>query len=348
MRNTKIFCLAFFCLLFSIAGKSIAQQSKAVLYMEKIGAEMKSIQEDSWEYTRQAAHGRSARKVEVKRKELINTSKLAMGRVSGMPAFEGNTQFRDSVASFLNIHYLVLKEDFGKIVNMEEVAEQSYDAMEAYMLAKELASNKLEQAGDMVEKQYQLFADNNNIKLLDEQSKLTKKLAKSSSVYKYYNEVYLIFFKSYKQEAYYMQALNAKDLNAMEQNKNALKSTSEEGLAKLKGMNSYDGDGTLLSAAKNVLEFYKTESTTKLDLLSDYILNEDKFQKILKTIDTKPQSSRTNEDIRKYNETVKDLNNRANNFNKLNQELNILRSKAIDLWNNQSDRFIDNQIPRSR
>ena len=37
-----------------------------------------------------------------------------------MKAFDGSTTYRDSVVSFLNINYYVLKEDYAKIVDMEE------------------------------------------------------------------------------------------------------------------------------------------------------------------------------------------------------------------------------------
>lgn len=73
--------------------------------------------------------------------------------------------------------YTVLKEDFDKILDMEDIAEQSYDFMEVYVLAKELA---------------------NNITLVEgEMDKKSQKINKASNVLEYYNDVYLIFFKSY-------------------------------------------------------------------------------------------------------------------------------------------------------
>lgn len=348
MKVFKYLTITILSILIIPGIKSVAQQNKALLYMQKTSAEMHAIQEDSWEYSRQAAHGRSARKVETKRKELIGTSKRAMDRVSRMPAFEENTKFRDSVVSFLTINYLVLKEDFEKIINMEDVAEQSYDRMEAYLLAKQMAGDKLEQAGDMVEEQYEIFAAEHNILLTEDKSKLGRKLAKASEVFKHNNEVYLVFFKSYKQEAYYLDALERKDLNSMEQNKNALKSTVAEGLKQLKEMKGYNGDNSLIYAAKGVLDFYYMEATTKLDQYSDYFLNEEKFEQVQKIMNAKSQSSRTRADIEEYNEAVKEMNKRSDSFNKLNQELNILRSKALERWNNQSDRFIDSHVPRRK
>ena len=52
--------------------------------------------------------------------------------------------FRDSVVRYLELSYAVLNNDYAKIMDMEEISEQSYDAMEAYMLAQQIANDKME------------------------------------------------------------------------------------------------------------------------------------------------------------------------------------------------------------
>src|SRR5690606_20408367 len=101
-----------------------AQYDNPGTYLDAIGAEYRSIQKEMWDYTSAAAHGKSASTVEKKRASLIETTRNAKTKVKAMKDYEGNTAYRDSVVSFLNIYYLVLKEDYGKIVNMEEIAEQ--------------------------------------------------------------------------------------------------------------------------------------------------------------------------------------------------------------------------------
>ena len=46
----------------------------------------------------------------------------------------------------MKMYYNVLNDDYSKIINMEEIAEQSYDAMEAYILAQEMVDKKPEEA----------------------------------------------------------------------------------------------------------------------------------------------------------------------------------------------------------
>jgi hypothetical protein len=323
-----------------------AQQNNAVLYMEKINREMNAIMIDSWDYTSEVAHGKSARKAEAKRRNLVITSKLAMNRVSNMGEFNGSTQFRDSVVEFLRINYLVLKEDYDKIVNMEDIAEQSYDLMEAYLLAKELAGEKLDSASDRMQEQQKIFAAANNINLVENKDKMAKKMEKAGDVIKHYNAVYLIFFKSYKQEAYMMDAISKKDVGAMEQNKNALAATSSDGLARLNSVVQYKNDRSMIFAAKNALDFYQAEASTKMGNIIDFYIWKENFEKIRSALEAKPKQDRTNEDITQYNDAVNEFNKRLNILNKLYKDLNADRERVLDNWDRTAKHFMDSHIPK--
>jgi hypothetical protein len=233
----------FFPLLVFVTGVTCAyaQPSEALQYLETIGNEFQEISQNSMSYMSAASHGKSARKVEKRRTELINSIKAAESRIRKLKPFAGDASLRDSVVAYLVLDRVVMIEDYGKILNMEEIAEQSYDAMEAYLLAKEKASEKLEAAGDMVGEQQKLFANRNNINLIDGgSSKLSKKLEKTGQVLTYYNKIYLLFFKSYKNEAYLMEALKKKDISAMEQTKNTLLASAEQDLEKIGPIPAYN------------------------------------------------------------------------------------------------------------
>ena len=150
---------------------------------------------------------------------------------------------------------------------MEEISEQSYDAMEAYLLAQEKANEKLNASGDMVDQQYDAFAAKHGITLIDKESKIENNLKIAGEAFKYYNVVYLIFFKSYKQEAYMIDALNKNDVNALKQNADALGKVSDEGLKKIDALAAYKSDGTLKTTSKDLLTFYKKEATAKMPVI---------------------------------------------------------------------------------
>src|SRR6478736_4270514 len=98
-------------------------------YITYISEQYRGITEDFWSYTSAVAHGKSARKVENRRSELLKTVKDASKKISTMPAYKGDQSLRDSAVTYLNLTYHILNDDYGKIINLEEVAEQSYDAM---------------------------------------------------------------------------------------------------------------------------------------------------------------------------------------------------------------------------
>ena len=249
MQDRRSIVILLIIILFSFTVK--AQPNKALAYMEKINHEIRAIMTDTWDYTSEVAHGKNARRVEVKRKELVRTSKQAMEKVSKMDGFEGNTEYRDSVVSYLRINYLVLNEDYEKILDLEEIAEQSYDNMEAYLLTQQLANEKLDAADDTRQEQEKKFAAEHHINLVESNDKLSRKLEKAGDVFKSYNAAYLVFFKVYKQDAYFWEAVNKKDINAMEQNKNALASLANDALVKVKVLLPYKMDKSLIFACKS-------------------------------------------------------------------------------------------------
>lgn len=132
---------------FLLVGELLAQEkSPALTYLDEIGNQFTIVSNDMMSYTSAVSHGKSARKIEKKRAEVMQSLRDAVTNVKRLKPFQKDASLRDSVVSYFQLSALVLKEDYGKIVNLEEVAEQSYDAMEAYMLTKELADQKLHEA----------------------------------------------------------------------------------------------------------------------------------------------------------------------------------------------------------
>lgn len=316
-------------------------------YLSFIGKEFKQISNEMWDYTSAAAHGKSARTVENKRKEIVNQLTKSISKIERLPDFQGDASYRDSVVSYLKLNKLVMNEDYAKIVDMEEIAEQSYDAMEAYMLAKEKADDKMEAASDMLDIQEKKFAASNGITLVESEDKVSKKLKEAGEVYKYYNVIYLIFFKSYKQELYVLDAQNKGDFNAMEQNKNALIKTVAEGKAKLTPVKPYKGDGTVKAACQDMLNFYEKEATKFADI-SNFFLQKEKFDKIKTSFDAKKPAQRTKADVDQFNAAVNEFNAASNKYNATNQELNQNRSKLLEKWNSSSERMIDRFVPKKK
>lgn len=340
-KKTPLVAVLFFISLFSYA-------QSAGEYMQKISKEFSDISTDMWDYTSAVAHGKSAKKVENRRKDVLKSNIDAQNKIKNMGAFEGDNTLKDSVLSYLKLSYKVINYDYAKIVDMEEIAEQSYDAMEAYLLAQEKANEKLNASSDMLTKQQNDFAAKHNITLVDKENKIEKNLEIAGKAFKYYNVAYLIFFKSFKQEAYMIDALNKNDVNALKQNADALAKFSEEGLKKLDTLKPYKGDNTLKIACKELLTFYKTEATTKIPTIVNFTVKKENFEKIKATIDAKDPKSRTKADIDGYNAAVNEFNKASNEYNALNNELNTNRTNLLNKWNDTVSKFMDKQVPKKK
>lgn len=320
-------------------------QSAAIDYMGEISAHYEAFSNSMWSYISTAAHGKNARKVESRRKELINTAIAAQRAISAMAPFEGDAAYRDSSANYFKLSAIVLREDFEQIVNLEEVAEQSYDAMEAYMAAKDIAYTKLNEAGERMAVFEKVFAQNHNVNLLENTDKVSKNLAIAGEVYNYYNPLYLLFFKCYKQEAYLLDAVNNGDVNAIAQNQNALNDCATASFAKFTATLCYKGDCSVSRAGNGLMQFYQKEATKNAAVISDFFLQKENFEKMQKAFNAIPQAKRTQADVDRFNASVEAFNKASAAYNKVNSESNQERQNLLNAWNSAVEKFLDAKIP---
>lgn len=315
-------------------------------YMSTITAEVSSITPKLWSYMRTAAHSKSARKIDARRKELIQSMQASMIKIKRMPAYEGDAGLRDSVVVYFRISSLVLNDDYGKLLNMEEIAEQSYDAMEAYLLANDKANEKLLNANDNMTAESNLFAVRHNIRVLEgEQDKISKQILKASEVYDYERPVFLMFFKSCNQDLHFMNAVQAKDVNAIKQNQATLAKYSAESLVALQEIAAYSGDVSLVEACQAALTFYQREANEYGLICVEYLLEMDNFARLKKGMDAKPVSSRTKEDVEKFNAAVVKFNALTEAYNAANIKFNKERTEIVNNWNTSRNKFFDKHIP---
>ena len=344
--HSYLFLIAAFMLLPVL--KSIAQDlSNAGSYMTYIGDREREVTKKYLNYVSAASHGKSLRKVDKLREQLINTIYETRIAVQGVPPFKGDKSLRDASVTYLQLCYRIFNEDYGKIVNMEEIAEQSYDAMEAYLTAQRLATEKLDEAGKKRSETGKEFAAKNSINLVDMGDIMDQKVKTSTRVTDYYNKIYLLFFKCYRQESYLIEALNKGNIISIEQNKNSLLKNASDGLEKLDTMGAFDSDASLKAACQRALQFYKSEAGD-VTVMTDFLLKKESFDKLQKSFNSKPAAKRTQADIDEYNKSINEMNQAGNTYNKLNNEVNKKRTNILDNWNGTVKKYWDNHMPYAK
>jgi hypothetical protein len=317
----------------------------AAAYLQSLNTEYEQIKEDMWDYVRVVGKGRSARRIERKRTGLIETVQQAKNNIKKMPGYAGDTQLRDSVIAFLTVSDIVLRKDYAKIVDMEAIAEDSYDKMEAYIEAQKIANRKLKAAGDRLDLVKKSFAAQHSINLIEADDRISEKLKESGKVINYYNRIYLAFFKCNKQEAYLIEALNNADVDAMKKHRKKLIQDCDEGIDSLRAIKGYEGDFTVHSACHDLLRFYKNEAEHKFPKLIDFYLQKEKIVMAKTALEAKKKSKRTQEDIDNYNAALDQYNKAVKDFNTTNDYLNSERKERVKAYNKAVEQFMRKQIP---
>ena len=343
MKWMKIYFAFFILAFFPFTGRTQSFEN-AGDYMDYIGKQNTNLSTIYLSYVSAVAHGKSARKVEKRRIEVVNAITDTRLNIQGMPSWKGDKSYRDSTVAYLKLVNIVFNEDYGKIVDMEEIAEQSYDAMEAYLLAQQKAREKLDAAIAQQNRTEEEFAKKNNINLVKSENEISQKSKIASELNKHHDDVYLVFFKAYKQEGYLMEAMNNKNIVALEQNKNSLKKFAEDGIEKLKTIKAYNNDPSLINACRQALVFYKLEAS-QTQSATDFFMREENFNKLKKSFESKSASKRTKQEIDEYNNAVKELNDAVKDFNSTNNEINKQRASVLNEWNKTMSKFMDYYMP---
>jgi len=313
-------------------------------YMQHISTQHSNISKRFLSYNSAASHGKRAKKVEKLREQLLDEVQEARMNISGMPKFKGDAAYRDSSVSFMKFYYNILNDDYSKIVNMEEIAEQSYDEMEAYIMLQEQVDKKMEEANERMHTAQKLFASQNNINLVSSNDEMSEKMKTVGDVNAHYHQVYLAFFKPYLQSQTLAKSIEKGNISGIEQDKNALQKYAQEALTKLETIKPYGGDAALKGACKQLMQFYIKQSTDYIKPITDFLLVQERFETIKKDFEKK--SDHDQKEVDGYNKAVNDINAASGKYNQANKDIFERGKENLDNWNKTVTGFFDEHMPR--
>jgi len=315
-------------------------------YLTFIGKETNVISKSTWKYTSTVAHSRSARKIDKTRIALVKSIQNATKKFEAMKdGYKGDVEYKNQLLAYLSISEKQINQDYDKIIDMQEVAEQSYDFMEAYILARDLVNAKINEEVEKLNTNQKLFANKYGIQITEDNSELSKKMKISKEVFENHTQLFLIFFKANITESNMMTAIATNDLNAIQQNSNALEQYATDGLALLKTFVSFKNDPILVNATKKVMDFYKKEVAEFTPKVISFLMLNQKVAESKKTMEAKSQKDLTKTEIDAFNKLIGEVNREVGNYNKLNTKFNGERSIAINNWNEAGEYFINKHVP---
>lgn len=299
-------------------------------------------------YVSAAAHGRRARKVEKLRQEVLDNITESRYKTTDLPMYKSDNSLRQASIDYIKLTYIIFSEDYKKIVDVEELAEQSVDEMQAYLLLQDKVNQKLNEGWTSLDKATKDFAAKYNVTLTSEVSPLGAKMEAADKLNKHINSVFLAFFKCNWEDNQMVKAMNDKKVIDMEQARSALMTYAAQGLKDLDTVKPFEGDASLIVSCRKALQFYQQSADKDVPKLTDFYVRSEEFDKLKKTFDGKSGSSRTKADVDAYNKAVNDINTSAKGFNQTNQKLNTARSVAVNDFNETEKRFADEHMPHYR
>jgi len=323
-----------------------AQEFKTpVEYLTFIGKETDQIASNTWKYTKAVAHSKSARKIDATRTGLLKSIKAAAKKIEAAKnGYQGDVEYRNQLLAYLAISEKYINEEYDKIINMQEVAEQSYDYMEAYITARDLVNEKINAEVDKLNANQKTFANKYGIQITEDNSKLAQNMEVSNQVFKHQSDMYLLFFKVYITDANLMKAIEANDLNSIQQGSSALEQYANEGLEKVKALSLYKNDPALANATKKILEFYKKEAVELVPEVVNFLMARQKLEEMDKSL--KSKNSPSKDEVTAFNKQVAEFNKLTGNYNKLNTKYFTDKNYAITAWNAAGDSFVSKHVPK--
>ena len=346
---SKFFTFSLVLLIFTCATvkslKAQDVQADAGTYMSAISTAETQMNKSYMAYISAAAHSTRKRKIEKMRDQTVASILTCQNEINYLPPYKGDNSLRQSSITYVQLCYKIFNEDYPHIVNMEDIAERSYDEMQAYLLLQEATNDTLEANNDRMSKAERNFAAKYNVNLISEKTELGEKMEESGRLAKYHDKVYLLFFKCNWEDNQLTEALNQKNVTKIEQVRSALDKYAKEGMAVLDTLHPYEHDNALADNCKQALAFYKDEAEKQIPGLTDFFLKEENFNKLKNVMEAKSDSQRTRQDVDSYNQAVSDINAAVNTFNQTNNDLNATRNEISKGWLETERGFIDTHTP---
>ncbi len=346
MKKIKCF---LFSIIVSTSILSAQDLDQPGAYMTAMHNSHKEMDQKYMAYTSAAAHGKRAKKVEKMRLQVIESINKTKDQIIDLPYFKTDNSLRQSNIDYINFCFTIFNEDYAKIVDKEEIAEQSFDEMQALLLMREKVDEKLKLAVNNVNKANKDFAAKYKVNLVEgEKDPLSEKMEITNKVSKYFKPIFLIFFKCNWQDNSLTKALKEDKLNDVEQSRNSIIKFATEGLMALEAIQTFEGDASLKMACKQALQNFKNIAEKEIPKITDYNLKKENFEKIKKSFEEKSQSDRTKEDVDAYNKAVKEINIAVNISNEASANANNKRNEAYKVWEDAVKTFYDTHIPYYR
>jgi len=336
---------------FIVLSTSAQKFKNADKYIEFVNKQQQNVTKAFLKYSKSISYvskKNTTKKIQGNYNKLIAEINDAQKNIDSMPVFKIDSTHRDSVyrnstSAYFKQYALLLSNTYNSVATLQATAEQSYSNMEVFLQTKAGADTKLKKLNELFYANTLKFANDNKIQDSTRKDIATKTIDEVLATEIYFKQVYLIFFKSYRQEQDIQNAIERKDVNDLKNSTKSLAKSAQNGEVSLDAMAPFNKDKSLITDCKDVLEFYKKETDEKIDPITDYFTAAQEFETVRSTFNRKQGHS--GGEVKAYKKEVSKFNKALKKYNKTMNGVYIKRKGVLKKWDNAVHSFIDKNMP---
>lgn len=252
-------------------------------YNNAIVAEQVDLLKKNLRYISKAAHSENDRKIEARRLEVVEQNKVAVAKLQHMAAYKGNNELRTAALTAFQTMLNVYSADYKEVNALAATRTQSFEAMQRYFDAQEVAEKKLAVVDDSVNAAQKRFARQfgMSIESTRESVKLAEYTKAVNNVNHYQHQVFLPYFRVQKASAKLTDALNAQDADAFEAARVAVAAEAEKSAAELAAVPGFRGkDVAYRNAARDFANMYVVMCANQFVQVVELLRRKDSLTKV--------------------------------------------------------------------
>lgn len=311
-------------------------QEEALDYLEAISNEYESVVRSQWKYARSVMEGGDYQR---EKADLIESINEAEKKIRIIPPYQNDRSLKDSVLLFLRLNRNMIREDYTRLADLQNLEERSFEELDEYLYAQQEAYARVNRLALNLRKEEEKFARKYSIRLVNRDDRLARRLEQLNELFSYYNTIYMAFYKAYSQELVVFKSIEGRQPAAISRHLSILSQYAAQSIREVRKEGGFQGDKRMYSAALKSLEFYKREATKDLVIVLSY------YQKLDRLDELREERKKGTQNADEYNSLVREINAAGGELNAVTEALNKERAELLQEWNDASSNFLALQVP---
>lgn len=253
-------------------------------------------------YIKTSVYSDNKNRIEARRAEVIDQLDRSLFRLDQIDNYDKNSSFLDEFVVLMETIRDVYDIKYEATRELSERRASSFEAMQDYFDSFDRMDKIVNDALVKAIKAQEKFADQHKLVLGVDDEEFEEELEKTHQALKFSQDVYLLYFKVAKINAYFTDAFAAEDLPMMKRKQKELLAVTSEVSEELKAMDSFEGNLTYASTTGKLIKFYQTMAKSKYTKIIE-IYEENSSTEDMEQTDI----NKLNNIIKQYNKQYEDL-----------------------------------------